>query len=165
MYTVIVTSHSIFYALHQNTFFEDLKGKPSVCVRLQQNSLVNSHKNKICPDKPMQTYHRRLLSTWLHNRYFSMFNVTASTPLWYFSARQSFQHASVQQGNPEVHHVRFGSCALIWLFLLLKCISIFPWCAVVFAPQKSHVFLHAAELVLSANPTHRISTNKLLFTR
>lgn len=65
MYAEIVTSRYIFM-LHIKT------------SHLPQRIKV---KKNLCPNKPMQTYLGRLLSTWFSNRYSSVFNVTASTQL------------------------------------------------------------------------------------
>lgn len=102
-----------FFMLHikRSHFPDGIKVKAEcMCVRLEQKSPVMSK------EKPMQTYIRRLLSTWLSNRYFSMFNPTASTPLWYFLkiffCSAEFSVRRVEQEHPLVHHVRFGSSVL-----------------------------------------------------
>lgn len=63
-----------------------------------------------------------------------------------FSARQSFSASRVHQGNPEVHHVRFGSRALIWRFSIVELHQYFfpPLCS-----KQSRVFLHTAASVFS----------------
>lgn len=65
----------------------------------------------------------------------------------------------MQQGNPEVHHVRFGSSALIWLFLLLNCISIFPCCAT----NNLLFFCTQLNLYFLLNPTPHINKQAFIY--
>lgn len=108
-------SFTMYKYNHIRMFFIVLhiKSKP-VCVRLQQKSPITCY---IFPNKHMQIYHRRLKQTWLSNLSISFDNIY-TVGIFFCSARISA--CCVQQGNPEVHHVRFGSSAFIWLCLLLK---------------------------------------------
>lgn len=132
-----------------------------MCVRLNKRPqlLHMQKKKKHCLNKPIQTYHRRLLSTWLSNRYFSMFNVTASMLLWYFSALQSFQHAVCNKGTKrsimlDLAVVLLSGCFHCWIASVF-----FP---VVFLPKQSLVFCTQLSWYSLLIP-HHISTNKFFF--
>lgn len=93
------TMHVSCSTSKQVTFSEVLKWKLSQRVCKTEFPSYLTHTKSLCPNKLMQTYHRQLLSTWFSNRYFSVFNVTATMLLWYFSAWRTFQHSARNKGT------------------------------------------------------------------